>query len=122
VTQHIPAEGGADPGWGAKPTEWGKTLGNLKAEKLMTLDRALDLYSIDATSWWDGMGDSDQMLGEREWIEARFDQLTDQQLVRLRFADNQVIQKAEQFKVAGSWDVSMLLQTAAIAERHHAAV
>jgi len=34
VTQNAPAEGEADEGWGHKPTQWGKTLGDLKADKL----------------------------------------------------------------------------------------
>jgi len=34
VTQNVPVEGRADAGWGHKPTEWGKTLDDLKAAKI----------------------------------------------------------------------------------------
>lgn len=34
VTQHVPAEGGADAGWGQDPREWGKTLNRLVRERL----------------------------------------------------------------------------------------
>jgi len=34
ATQHVPAEGQADPGWGADPREWGKTLGRLVRERM----------------------------------------------------------------------------------------
>jgi len=38
VTQNPPAEGAADPGWGAKPTAWGETLGRLVRERLAVCD------------------------------------------------------------------------------------
>jgi len=34
VTQNVPAEGGADAGWGSDPREWGKTLGRLMRDRL----------------------------------------------------------------------------------------
>jgi SPP1 gp7 family putative phage head morphogenesis protein len=34
VTQNVPAEGRADEGWGHKPTEWGKTLGELVRKRI----------------------------------------------------------------------------------------
>ena len=39
VTQHVPAEGGPDEGWGSKPTEWGRVLERLKAEQLAKLGK-----------------------------------------------------------------------------------
>jgi len=34
VTQNVPAEGGADPGWGSDPREWGQTLGQLVRNRI----------------------------------------------------------------------------------------
>jgi hypothetical protein len=87
----------------------------------MTTERALRLYSVEVDQWWDGSGEADQMLSAREWIESRFGQLDAEQTQRLRHLDDQVIAKAAEFKVAGSWDVTMLLKTAQVAMKHTAA-
>lgn len=84
----------------------------------MTSKRALHIYSVEVEQWWDGAGDTDQMLSAREWLEGRFEQLGADDLARLRALDAQVMKLAAQFPVAGSWDVSMLKQTAVIAARH----
>lgn len=41
VTHSVPADAKPDKGWGYKPTEWGKTLDGLKAEKMTKLPPGL---------------------------------------------------------------------------------
>ena len=41
VTQNPPAEGVADPGWGAKPTMWGETLANVGEQKVSLLQESM---------------------------------------------------------------------------------
>ena len=92
----------------------------MNTKSAMTLERALQIYSVDSREWWDGTGDTDQMLGVREWIEERIDNLSALQLDLLRSADGQVLKLAEQFQIAKSMDISMLHRVADIVNRHHA--
>jgi hypothetical protein len=41
VTQNPPAEGVADPGWGAKPTMWSETLSNVGEQKVAALHESM---------------------------------------------------------------------------------
>jgi hypothetical protein len=86
----------------------------------MTLENALRLYAVEVDHWWDGAGDSDQMLSAREWIEDRADSLSEAQRKTLMQLDEKVTALAAPFQVAGSWDVSMLKKTAQLAAKHHA--
>lgn len=86
----------------------------------MTLDHALQIYSVDSTEWWDGTGDTDQMLGVREWLEDRTESLSDAQWKLLRSADARILKLADQIKQPNtSSDAFMLLRVADIARLHH---
>lgn len=83
------------------------------------LERVLKNYSVDAETWWDGTGDTDQMLAAREFIESRFDVLDAEQIQTLRAADARVMRTVSGLVVAdSSWDVAMLRKVAAIAASH----
>ena len=82
------------------------------------LEAALLGYSVDAAAWWDGMGDTDQMLAAREFIESKFEELDATQIQVLRAADERVVGLASAFMTESSWDVAMLKKIAAIAASH----
>jgi SPP1 gp7 family putative phage head morphogenesis protein len=48
VTQNPPAEGMADPGWGAKPTVWSETLDTVSEQKLGALQESMTSTALNA--------------------------------------------------------------------------
>jgi hypothetical protein len=69
----------------------------------------LKSYSVDVEYWWDGAGDTHEMLGVREWLAGA--QLTPAELARLVEIDDAVLRLADAARGDG-WDVAMLRKTA----------
>lgn len=81
----------------------------------------LKKYEIYVEYWEDEAGDTHELLGCREILHQRLNQMTSTQLAQLSAVDEQVLRLVQQHPTTQSWDVAMLRQTAALVqdERQH---
>ena len=69
-------------------------------------------YSLDVECWDEDMGDSDQMLGHREVLHARLNELSVVELAQLTQIDERLVALADEHSETPGWDALMLRKTA----------